>query len=91
MHIRYLTGDASMQVGPTWQQGNLHFAKLQMYLTSPQNTTTINTPYTVSIVGSGGGYKAASPWEWQTDVKGGVVRAGASSSLSDLTCERCIV
>ena len=44
-----------MQVGPIWQQGNLQFAKLQMYLTSPQNTTTINTPYTVSIVGSGRG------------------------------------
>jgi hypothetical protein len=85
VHIRYPVGDALMQVGPIWQQGNRHYAKLQMYLTSPQNTTTISTPYTVSIAGSGAGYQAASPWEWQTDVKGGVVRAGAPHHFY-LTC-----
>ena len=50
-------------------QSDGYSTKLQMYLTSPQpNTTTISTPYTVTVTGGGKGYSSPSPWEWQPSV-----------------------
>ena len=63
---------------------------LQMYLTSPQDNTTITAPYNVTVA-STGPLTEAQPWVWSATVTpNGEVRCSCRALWKpDLSCAVC--